>query len=57
MEAKTNGAVVLILDGNSEDGAHANSEIGNLICVRHLFRSKVVFFSKGQISDLSYHLM
>ena len=31
-------AMVLILDGNSEIGAPVWSEIGNLICLRHLRR-------------------
>ena len=31
----------LILDGNSEIGAQVLSEIGNLISIRHLFRSTV----------------
>ena len=28
--------IALISDGNSEIGAHVQSEIGNLICLRHL---------------------
>ena len=32
----------LIIDGNSEIGAKTCGEIGNLNCLRHLFRSRVV---------------
>ena len=34
--------MVLILDGSSEMGAHVWSGIGNLICLRHLFRARAV---------------
>ena len=34
--------MVLILDDNSEIGAHVLSEIGNSTCFRHLFRSTAV---------------
>ena len=53
--------MVLILDGDSENGAHVNSEIGFFICVRHLFRSKI-FEKKNFIKKhflqrvLIYHL-
>ena len=53
--------MVLILEGNSEIGAHACSYMVHLICLRHLFRSRVVknpiifFFRKYlillQVSD------
>ena len=33
---------VLILDGNSEIGAHIGSSIFSLICFRRLFRSRTV---------------
>ena len=59
-------AMVSILDGNSEIGVNVLSKIGNLICLRHLFRSTAVthldFTSiKGLITftraqhELSYH--
>ena len=35
-------AMVLVLDGNVEIGAHVWSEISNLICLRHLFISRAV---------------
>ena len=38
---------MLILDGNSEIGAHMSSEIGKLICLRHLFKSTAVANLKG----------
>ena len=46
--------MVLILDGNSEIGAHVLSKIGNLICLEHLFRSTTDtyltdIFGKGMI--------
>ena len=31
---------VLVLDGNSDKGAHVWSEIFNLTCLRHFFRSR-----------------
>ena len=34
--------MILLLDSNSEIGAHVWSEIGNLICLRYLSRSKAV---------------
>ena len=34
--------MVLILGGNSEIGAHAQSDIGQLICLRYLFRPTAV---------------
>ena len=34
--------MVLILDGNSEIGAHVWSNLCYLICLRHLIRSKTV---------------
>ena len=35
---------VLILDGNSEMGAHVLNGLGYLYCLRHLFRFGAVFF-------------
>ena len=60
--------MVLILDGNSEIGAHVGSNICYLICLRHLIRSRVVsnsiyFLEKDLISlmlaqdVLSYHVI
>ena len=34
--------MALTLDGNSKKGALLQSEISNLICLRHLFRSRAV---------------
>ena len=34
--------MVLILDGSSEIGAHVRSNLGHIICLRHLFRSRTV---------------
>ena len=34
--------IVIILDGYSEIGGNVQSEIGNFICFRHLYRSKAV---------------
>ena len=33
--------MVLLVEGNSENGAHVRSEIGNLIGSRHLLKLKV----------------
>ena len=33
-------AMVLILDGNLETGAPVRRDLGSLICLRHLFRSR-----------------
>ena len=45
--------MVLILDGNSEKGAHVRSHLCYLICLMHLFRSITVinqmFFSEKPI--------
>ena len=38
--------VVHILGGNSENVGHVRSEVGNLICLRHLLRSTAVVNSK-----------
>ena len=42
--------IKLVLDGNSEIVAHVGSDIGYLICLRHLIRSRAVtnqfFFSE-----------
>ena len=49
--------MVFILDGHSEIGARAWSDLGNLICSRHLFRSKEVknsFFSSENTYFHSY---
>ena len=43
--------MVLILDGNSEIGAHLWCDIGQLICLKHLFRPSAVtylIFSSSQ---------
>ena len=32
------GIMVLILNGNLKIGAHVDSEIGNLVCLRNLFK-------------------
>ena len=32
----------IVIDGNSEIGVHISSGIGNLTCLRHLFRSTAV---------------
>ena len=37
--------MVYILNGDSKIGEHVYSEIGNLICLRHLFRSTAVALS------------
>ena len=42
LKVDTDIVMVLILDGNSEIGAHVWSEIGAKICLRHLFRSTAV---------------
>ena len=63
MRDMNNLAVVLgfILDGDLEIGAHVWSDIGYLICSRHLFRSRAVinhifsFICVQQV--LSYHLI
>ena len=56
--------MVLIMDGNSEIGVHMCSQIGTLICLRHLPRSTSVANKKIQESPvfltrahnvLSYH--
>ena len=41
--------MILILDGNSEIVAHVYSKIGNLICLRHLFRVAIIIFKKRPI--------
>ena len=59
--------MVLVLDDNSEIGAHMQSETGHLNSLRHLFKSRTVanlkiYFKNFQLSstcaqnDLSYHL-
>ena len=58
---------VLILDGNSEIGVHARNDACYLICLRHLFRSRLVtnlkLFSRKELFFLlraqyvlSYHI-
>ena len=42
LKVDTDLVMVLILDGNSDISAHFWSEIGALICLRHLFRSTAV---------------
>ena len=54
--------MVLILDGNSEIGAHVGWNICYLIWLRHLIRSRAVrnrifFLKKDQFPELSYHLI
>ena len=60
--------MVLILDGNSDIGAHVLSTTCNLLCLRHFFRSRSVgnlkfisektrFSSYMRNMSLSYHLM
>ena len=60
--------MVLILDGNSEIGAHVRSNLCYLICLGHWIRSRVVinrdfFYEKNPILFmhaqfiLSYHLI
>ena len=52
-------APVLILDGNSEKGAHARSNICHLICLRHSIRSSAVtksFFFKSENNFFLYAL-
>ena len=57
--------MVLILDGNSEIGAHVRSELYYLICLGHLIRSRAVtnllrtyLFSLMRAPNvLSYHLI
>ena len=36
------GHVVLLLDGNSENGAHVRSNLSCLTCLRHLIRSRAL---------------
>ena len=57
---------VLKLDGNSEIFAHEWSDLGHLICLRHLFGSRtdlIFFFIKDMLSFtrahrvLGYHLI
>ena len=53
------GTTVLILGGKSEIGAHcAYIKLGNMICSRHLFRSKddLSTFTLAQ-RVLSHHLL
>ena len=59
-------SIVIILDGNSEIGAHARSDLGDLICLSHLSRTRAVinlifqedlFSSRHAQRALSYHLM
>ena len=48
-------SMVLGLDGYSELAAHLCSEIGNLVCLRHFFRSRAVASLKLlQISVFSF---
>ena len=42
--------MVLELDGNLEKGARLWSDLGYLICLRHLFRSTAVTFLKDLFS-------
>jgi len=46
--------MVLILDGNSEIGAHVRSKPCYLICLRHLIRSKAVSKRIFSISKNTY---
>ena len=51
---------MLILDGNSEIGAHFWREIGYLICLRHLIGAvvnRISFLLKRVQHALSYHKM
>ena len=54
------GTMVLILDVNSDKGAHVRSILLYLIWYRHLIKSRAVanreFFSLQAINDLSYNL-
>ena len=49
--------IVLILDGNSEIGAHVSSYLG-YICLRHLFTSRRDLFSHSctTCSELPYNV-
>ena len=60
--------VVPVLGGNLEIGEHLWSDIGYIICLRHLFRSRAftnwifspkrpVFFFMCAVHVLSYHLI
>ena len=42
--------MALILDSNSEMSVHVWSDLGYLICLRHLFReqSQIIFFKSGE---------
>ena len=48
------GIMVLILDGNSEMGAHVRNNSCNLTCLRHLNRSRAdpnqIFFSPKRLN-------
>ena len=46
--------MVLILDGNSEIGAHMRSDLDYLTCLRHLFRSRAItklYFLQQKLQD------
>ena len=42
IELGLDASIVLILDSNSGIGTHVRSDLGYLICLRHLFRSRAV---------------
>ena len=46
--------VILILDGNSEMGAHVWSNLGYQICLRHLYTSKVTNKESFQKKKIIY---
>ena len=43
---------LLIFDGNSEIGAHVQSDLVYLICSNHLFKSKAVTYLKTMLKKL-----
>ena len=45
-------AMVLIIDGSAEIGAHVRSNIFNLICLRHLIRSRAIINCIFLLEDL-----
>ena len=47
----TSATMVLILDGNSEIGAHVWSNFCYFICVRHSIKSRVVINRIGYFSE------
>ena len=49
--------MALILDDNSEIGAHVARHLGYLICLRHLFRSKAVKILKREKKTLYHYLL